>query len=216
MKRVFGMVEAIFNIAYLISATIIAVVLFVSANDSLIKILAAVMAFVLVIGDAFHLVPRILVVITKKEDRLRKALGIGKQITSITMTIFYLILFQVGVLVFKTEDIFWWMIIIYALAIIRIVLCLLPQNKWIERYPPLKWSVWRNIPFFMLGIVVAWFYFINRSNIKELQAVWLAIILSFAFYLPVVLWSNKNSKIGMLMLPKTCVYIWILVMFLAI
>ena len=210
------MVEAIFNIAYLISATIIAVVLFVSANDGLVKSLASVMAFVLVIGDAFHLVPRILVVITKKEDRLRKALGIGKQITSITMTIFYLILFQVGVLVFKTEDIFWWMIIIYALAIIRIVFCLLPQNKWIERYPPLKWSVWRNIPFFMLGIVVAWFYFINRSNIKELQAVWLAIILSFAFYLPVVLWSNKNSKIGMLMLPKTCVYVWILVMFLAI
>ena len=216
MKRVFGMVEAIFNIVYLMSATIIAVVLFVSANDGLIKILAAVMASVLVIGDAFHLVPRILVVITKKEDRLRKALGIGKQITSITMTIFYLILFQVGVLVFKTEDIFWWMIIIYALAIIRIVLCLLPQNKWIERYPPLKWSVWRNIPFFMLGIVVAWFYFINRSNIKELQAVWLAIILSFTFYLPVVLWSNKNPKIGMLMLPKTCVYVWILVMFLAI
>ena len=216
MKRVFGMVEAIFNIAYLISTTIIAVVLSVSANDGLIKILAAVMAFVLVIGDAFHLVPRILVVITKKEDRLRKALGIGKQITSITMTIFYLILFQVGVLVFKTEDIFWWLIIIYTLAIIRIVLCLLPQNKWIERYPPLKWSVWRNIPFFMLGIVVAWFYFINRSNIKELQAVWLAIILSFAFYLPVVLWSNKNPKIGMLMLPKTCVYVWILVMFLAI
>ena len=210
------MVEAIFNIVYLMSATIIAVVLFVSANDGLIKILAAVMASVLVIGDAFHLVPRILVVITKKEDRLRKALGIGKQITSITMTIFYLILFHVGVLVFKTEDIFWWMIIIYALAIIRIVLCLLPQNKWIERYPPLKWSVWRNIPFFMLGIVVAWFYFINRSNIKELQAVWLAIILSFAFYLPVVLWSNKNPKIGMLMLPKTCVYVWILVMFLAI
>ncbi len=216
MKRVFGMVEAIFNIAYLISATIIAVVLFVSANDGLIKILASVMAFVLVIGDAFHLVPRILVVITKKEDRLRKALGIGKQITSITMTIFYLILFQVGVLVFKTEDIFWWMIIIYALAIIRIVFCLLPQNKWIERYPPLKWSVWRNIPFFMLGIVVAWFYFVNRTYIKELQAVWLAIILSFAFYLPVVLWSNKNPKIGMLMLPKTCVYVWILVMFLAI
>lgn len=216
MKRVFGMVEAIFNIVYLMSATIIAVVLFVSANDGLIKILAAVMASVLVIGDAFHLVPRILVVITKKEDRLRKALGIGKQITSITMTIFYLILFQVGVIVFKTEDIFWWMIIIYALAIIRIVLCLLTQNKWIERYPPLKWSVWRNIPFFMLGIVVAWFYFINRTYIKELQAVWLAIILSFTFYLPVVLWSNKNSKIGMLMLPKTCVYVWILVMFLAI
>jgi len=216
MKRVFGMVEAIFNIAYLISTTIIAVVLIVSGNSSLIKILAAVMAFVLVIGDAFHLVPRILVVITKKEDRLRKALGIGKQITSITMTIFYLILFQVGVLVFKTEDIFWWMIIIYALAIIRIILCLLPQNKWIERYPPLKWSVWRNIPFFMLGIVVAWFYFINRTYIKELQAVWLAIILSFAFYLPVVLWSNKSPKIGMLMLPKTCVYVWILVMFLAI
>ncbi|HPF18680.1 MAG TPA: hypothetical protein PLY08_03755 [Bacillota bacterium] len=45
---------------------------------------------------------------------------------------------------------------------------------------------------------------------------WLAILLSFAFYLPVVLWSNRYPKIGMLMLPKTCTYLWMLVMLLAL
>ena len=34
----------------------------------------------------------------------------------------------------------------------------------------------------------------------------------FAFYLPVVLWADISPIIGMLMLPKTCMYMWIVVM----
>ena len=45
---------------------------------------------------------------------------------------------------------------------------------------------------------------------------WLAILLSFAFYLPVVLWSNQNPKVGILMLPKTCAYLWMLAMCLSL
>jgi len=45
---------------------------------------------------------------------------------------------------------------------------------------------------------------------------WLAVLLSFGFYLPVVLWSNRQPKVGMLMLPKTCCYLWLLVMCLSL
>lgn len=41
---------------------------------------------------------------------------------------------------------------------------------------------------------------------------WLAILLSFAFYIPVVLWAEVSPMIGMLMLPKTCMYVWMVVM----
>ena len=37
---------------------------------------------------------------------------------------------------------------------------------------------------------------------------WLTIVLSFGFYLPVVLWADVNPLIGMLMIPKTCAYVW--------
>ena len=37
---------------------------------------------------------------------------------------------------------------------------------------------------------------------------WLTIVLSFAFYIPVVLWADTIPMIRMLMIPKTCAYVW--------
>ena len=37
---------------------------------------------------------------------------------------------------------------------------------------------------------------------------WLTIVLSFGFYIPVVLWAEKIPAIGLLMIPKTCAYVW--------
>lgn len=212
MKRVFGRVEAIFDICYLAAASIIGFVLLLSASDNSARMLAGIMALILAWGDAFHLVPRIQVTRTGQEENLRGVLGRGKQITSITMTIFYLLLWQIGLFIFHPENIHFWSYLIYILAAARILLCLMPQNKWTERYPPVRWGIWRNIPFFLMGAVAAGLFFLQRSVEPGLDLMWLAIVMSFAFYLPVVLWANNNPKIGMLMLPKTCAYLWMLVM----
>ena len=216
MKRVFGPIEAIFDIFYLAAALILGFILLLSASGNSSRVLASVMALVLVGGDAFHLVPRITVIRTGGEEPLRRMLGRGKQLTSITMTVFYLLLWQIGVLIFSPEDINLWSYLVYFLTAVRILLCLLPQNKWEERYPPVGWGIWRNIPFFMQGAVVAGLYFLHKSVEPGLALMWLAIALSFAFYFPVVLWANNNPKIGMLMLPKTCVYLWMLAMCLSL
>lgn len=39
-----------------------------------------------------------------------------------------------------------------------------------------------------------------------------AILISFGCYLPVTLLSRKYPKVGLLMIPKTCAYIWMIVM----
>lgn len=216
MKRVFGTVEAVFDIFYLAAASILGFAFFFSASDNSVRALAGVMALVLAGGDAFHLVPRIKVIRTGKEEQLRGILGRGKQITSITMTVFYLLLWQIGVLIFSPKDVNFWSYLVYILATVRILLCLLPQNKWTEQYPPVIWGIWRNIPFFLMGAVVAGLFFLQKSVEPGLGMMWLAIALSFAFYFPVVLWANKNPKIGMLMLPKTCAYLWMLTMCLSL
>lgn len=41
---------------------------------------------------------------------------------------------------------------------------------------------------------------------------WLSIVLSFGFYIPVVLWADSIPLIGMLMIPKTCAYVWAVLM----
>lgn len=186
--------------------------LLLSASGNSARMLAGLMALILVGGDAFHLVPRIIVIRTGREAQLRRRLGLGKQITSITMTLFYLLLWQIGLMVYKNTNMNSWSCTVYLLAAVRIFLCMLPQNKWEERRTPLKWGIWRNIPFFLLGALVAGMFFLQKNVKPELGLLWFAIALSFVFYFPVVLCANKNPKIGMLMLPKTCLYLWMLAM----
>jgi hypothetical protein len=216
MKRFAGMIEVIFDVFYLTTALILGGILIFTGDSNNIRIVAGIMAFVLASGDGFHLLPRIKLILTGKKESLTPALGRGKQITSVTMTIFYLLLWEIGQMVVYSKTESAWSILIYLLAGIRIILCLLPQNKWKEVNQPLRWGIWRNIPFFLLGIMVAGFFFIHRNAINGLEWIWLAILLSFAFYLPVVLWSKRNPKLGMLMLPKSCAYLWMLIICLSL
>lgn len=216
MKRVFGIAEAVFNVFYLITALILSIILLTVNSENSTRTLAGVMALFLVVGDSFHLVPRIAVIITGREEQMRKALGTGKQAASVTMTIFYLLLWQIGLNVFSTGELKFLTFAVYALAAVRIFFCLLPQNKWQERHAPTAWGIARNIPFFLLGAVVAALFFTQKGKYPGLNMMWAAIALSFVFYLPVVLWSNKNPKVGMLMLLKTCAYLWMLMMCLSL
>ena len=43
---------------------------------------------------------------------------------------------------------------------------------------------------------------------REFRHMWLTIVLSFGFYIPVVLGADAVPMIGMLMVPKTCAYVW--------
>ena len=211
MKRVFGLFEVVFDIVYLFLALLLGLAMLKMGKGE-ISIYAGVMALVLVFGDSFHLLPRIIVVLKDQEEKYRLALGRGKQITSISMTIFYIFLWEIGLGVSKLEIDPVWSYTLYGLALLRIVLCFLPGNRWTDRHPPVKYGIIRNIPFLLEGLMVSGLYFSLGQDVEALRFMWLAILLSFLFYLPVVLWANKKPMIGMLMLPKTCTYIWILFM----
>ena len=48
----------------------------------------------------------------------------------------------------------------------------------------------------------------QQQNDSAFRYLWLTIVLSFVFYIPVVLWADHFPLIGMLMIPKTCAYVW--------
>ncbi len=202
MKRFFGRVETIFDVLYLTIATTIGIYLLVSANGSELRQFAGLMALVLAGGDAFHLIPRVYVIFMGREEVFRRALGRGKQITSITMTFFFVMFWHIALSLFRLDLISIWTLAVYMLTLVRILLCILPQNRWVDRYPPISWGIYRNIPFFIMDLVIAFVFYQNQNVVPAFSLAWLAILLSFGFYLPVVLYANKNPKIGMLMLPR--------------
>lgn len=212
MKRISKKIEVIFTICYLSFALVCGIYLLGNGTQTA-ALLAGAMALILAGGDTFHLLPRLLVIVSGKEERYQTALGRGKQITSITMTIFYILLWQIALQLFPMS--YGYSGMIYVLSTVRIVLCLLPQNQWTQKNPPLAWGIIRNIPFVITGILIALPYGWYAGNIGSLQGMWIAILISFFCYLPVVLAAHKYPMVGMLMLPKTCAYMWILWMCLS-
>lgn len=172
--------------------------------------LFGIMAVVLGLGDSFHLVPRALALCTTGLENYTIPLGIGKLITSITMTIFYILLYYVWRNRYQISGKNEITIAVYLLSALRIILCLFPQNGWLQTNPPLSWGIYRNIPFALFGLLIIVLFFLEskRQHDTAFQYMWLTIVLSFGFYIPVVLWADTIPMIGMLMIPKTCAYVW--------
>lgn len=209
-----GIMETIFDILYLSTVIIMGIIMVKKSGDNKQYRLFGIMAVILGCGDAFHLIPRAYGLLTTGLEANAAALGIGKLITSITMTIFYVVLYHIWRIRYDVKEESGLTNIIYGLAIIRIILCIFPQNKWLSYNAPVSWGIYRNIPFALIGLIIIWIFYkkIKETNDKGFRFMPLAIILSFGFYIPVVLWSNTLPSIGILMIPKTLAYVWIVFM----
>ena len=205
--------ETAFDILYLGFALTAGLTMLLKGNTPLIK-KAGLMAALLGAGDAFHLVPRCYALWTTGLEANAAALGIGKLITSITMTVFYLILYAIWRDRYQITGRTNLTRTMWGLSVLRIALCLLPQNQWLSYRQPLLFGIIRNIPFAIMGIIIIVIFARENNRTKEsvFRFMPLAVALSFGFYLPVVLFSGTAPAVGMLMIPKTMAYVWIVFM----
>ena len=125
-------------------------------------------------------------------------------------SVFYVLLYYVWRKRYQVEGEKNLTIAVYALSAVRVLLCMMPQNQWLTNKTSLTWGILRNIPFALLGllIIVLFYRSAKDHSDKAFRWMWLTIVLSFGFYIPVVLWADVNPLIGMLMIPKTCAYVW--------
>ncbi|GMQ64391.1 hypothetical protein [Vallitalea maricola] len=209
-----GIMETILDFFYLGTVITIGIFILKHSGNKVQYRLFGFMAIILGCGDAFHLIPRAYGLLTTGLEANAVALGIGKLITSITMTVFYVILYHIWRLRYDIKKYSSFTYVIYSLAILRIVLCMFPQNQWLLHNASYEWGIYRNIPFALLGLIIIYLFYkeAKKHNDKEFRFMWLAIVLSFGFYIPVVLLSNTLPVIGILMIPKTLAYVWIVLM----
>lgn len=204
-----AIMETLFDIVYLTTVVTLGMIMIKGKGQKQHR-LFGVMAVTLGLGDAFHLVPRAVALCTTGLADYTAVLGVGKLITSVTMTVFYVLLYYVWRLRYQIAGKTALTGAVFGLAALRIALCLFPQNEWTSPEAPLSWGIYRNIPFALLGllIVVLFFQSARQQRDDAFRWMWLTIVLSFAFYIPVVLFADAFPLVGMLMIPKTCAYVW--------
>ena len=216
--------ENAFCIGYLVFAFIAGIIFAIRtiSTGNLFFRICAVMTLLLGGGDAFHLIPRIVINFrgeTSDKEAQRKRdiwLGLGNLISSITMTVFYIFFFAALFVKHGKYDInsvmpekFTLYLLLNALALIRIILCLFPHNHWFLRNHETKWGLYRNIPFVIMGVITVLYLIIWYQE-------WLLAVLvtvSFVCYMIVVLGAGKKPMLGMMMIPKTICYIWMIALF---
>ena len=205
-----AIMETLFDVVYLVTVITIGIKMIRGSRGEVQFRLFGFMVVVLGAGDAFHLVPRAVALCTTGLESYTTALGLGKWITSVTMTIFYVMLYYVWRKRYHVTGRQGLTAAVYGLAGLRILLCMMPQNQWLSADAPLSWGIYRNIPFALLGLVVIVLFYrsAKEHQDREFRWMWLTIVLSFGFYIPVVLWADTIPMIGMLMIPKTCAYVW--------
>lgn len=212
--RVPDLMEAAFDVCYLTFDLIAGILFLAMSRGRALFVLYGILTLTLCGGDAFHLVPRVVRAVKGTSERIERQLGFGLQVSSITMTAFYILLLYIW------KQTFYEMqapaaleIVIWASAILRIAICLLPQNNWLSEEGNPKLSILRNAVFAVTGIGVIALYAISGNTYGyHMTRMVAAILISFGCYLPVTLLSRKTPKVGLLMIPKTCAYIWIIVM----
>lgn len=205
-----AIIETLFDLVYLVTVITVGIRMIRSSKRGSQFRLFGWMAVVLGAGDSFHLVPRALALCTTGLENYVVPLGLGKWITSVTMTVFYVLLYYVWRKRYQIQGQKSVTLAVYLLSAARVVLCMMPQNRWLEAQSPLSWGIYRNIPFALLGllIIVLFYRSAKEKNDTAFRWMWLTIVLSFGFYIPVVLWADTIPMIGMLMIPKTCAYVW--------
>ncbi|MBQ6175404.1 MAG: hypothetical protein IJK28_12375 [Clostridia bacterium] len=203
--------ESAFDVIYLLYAVAAGLWILNRRRDAIGRLMGCAV-LILGLGDAFHLVPRVLNYFVSGD--FTAWLGVGKLVTSVTMTVFYLLLYLLWLRVYGEKEDRRMTAAIVALTVIRIVLCLFPQNRWLENESDVLWGVIRNVPFVALGCVIVWLYFRRRADVRCFRPVWLLITLSFLFYIPVAVAAGLVPMLGMLMLPKTVCYMLLIWCFL--
>lgn len=134
--------------------------------------------------------------------------GLGALATAITVTFFYVAL--LGVWQARAGRALGWPgRLVIAAGAVRLLLFLLPGNDWSASVPPQPFSLYRNAPLVVQGVVVAWLLLHEGARTGDALArrLGLCVVVSFAFYAPVILFVQRVPAIGMLMIPKTLAYL---------
>jgi hypothetical protein len=215
-------VEILFNVSYLV--VVWSLVILMRRNREAVaprdrRVAEIVMwAFVLLaLGDTGHVGFRVMAYPLGDIETAFSVLGVqvglvglGALATAVTVTGFYVLMLFAWRERFG-RDFGWFEYLLLAATAVRFLIMVFPANEWNNTVPPQPWSLWRNLPLTVLGLGVAYLFIRDARAAKDRTFLWMGamILVSYACYVPVILFVQEAPMVGMLMIPKTLAYLGI-------
>ena len=212
--------EIFFDIAYLIAVWYLVFLMTkyfqsVNSQDRGVASLIRLAFILLAAGDTGHVGFRVLAVLLGGPNTeavilgtRMSLIGVGMLTTAYTITLFYMLLVYVWKMRFN-QAFNWFTNLLLSAGVLRLILMALPSNEWGSLVPPQPMSLYRNLPLLFQGVGII-FLILNstyKSQDNTFKLIGWMIALSYAFYIPVILFAQQIPLIGMLMIPKTCAYL---------
>jgi hypothetical protein len=164
----------------------------------------------LAVGDTGHVGFRVLAYAQGGVEQNSLLVGLGALATAVTVTFFYVLMLYIWKARYNASF-GWFEYLLLASVPIRLLVMAFPQNEWGNTTAPEFWGPFRNAFLIFLGLGVL--YLILRDAIKANDRLfrWVAycIFFSYLFYTPVILWVRDYPMLGLLMIPKTVMYVLI-------
>jgi hypothetical protein len=216
--------ETVFNVVYLLTVWYLVILMAVKLpgvkekNKNVARLI--LLAFVLLAaGDTGHVGFRVAAHLMGDLNKTvsvfgapMSLLGIGMLTTAYTVTLFYMVFVYVWQERFNQKATwFTWLLLVAGVA--RLIFMALPANDWGNVVPPQPVSLYRNIFLMVQGVGLIWLILSSAYKAKDKTFKWIGwmVVVSYAFYTPVILFAQQVPAIGMLMIPKTIAYVAIAV-----
>lgn len=206
-------VEVGFNVVYLIVIWIVVVVMSRRMGD--VDLFNRPVAdrfrwafFLLALGDTGHVGFRVVAYWLGGLEQNYALVSAGTLATAITVTLFYVIMLDAWRIRYN-QKYGWFEYFLLATVPARFLVMLSPQNDWGNPLSPAFWGPFRNAFLIVLGLGVFYLYLREAVRAKDRLFRWIAysVLFSYLFFIPVILFSREFPVVGMLMIPKTVMYV---------
>lgn len=171
-------------------------------------------AFVLLaVGDTGHVGFRVLANALGGVEQNGLLVGLGGLATAVTVTFFYVMMLYIWKERYQASF-GWFEYLLLGSVPIRLLVMAFPQNEWGSPTAPEFWGPFRNAFLMFLGLGVMYLILRDaaKSNDRLFRWVGYCIFFSYLFYTPVIFWVRDYPLLGMLMIPKTIMYVAIAVL----
>jgi hypothetical protein len=218
-------VEISFNLAYLAVVWSLVIAMWhrrplVAPEDRRVASLFLGAFALLALGDTGHVGFRVLAyALGGLESKLTLVgmqlglVGLGALATAVTVTFFYVLMVAAWQARFD-KSYGWFGYLLLVATAVRLLLMLPAANEWNNVVPPQPWSLYRNLPLMLQGLGVAFLFLRDAQATGDRPFTWVGamVLVSYACYIPVILFVQRLPIIGMLMIPKTVAYVAIAVL----